>query len=122
MVVDGLGVRAAHQAGAYAAWQAVLTGTTMPLVYAGIRRSVLPLPRGKPGALVVLAALFGLFGYCAAIWAMSRAPMGQVSALRETSILFAALIGAVMLKERITIRKIVGAVAMTVGIGLLAVG
>ncbi len=122
MVVDGLGVRVAHHATGYAAWQAVLTGLLMPLVYLAIRRRLPAVPRGKPGLLVVAAALFGVLGYCVAIWAMSRAPMGQVSALRETSILFAALIGAVALRERITPRKIAGAIAVTTGIAFLAAG
>jgi drug/metabolite transporter (DMT)-like permease len=92
----------------------------MPIVFTAIRGRPPALPRGREGVLVVVAAIFGVFGYCAAVWAMSLAPMGQVSALRETSILFAALIGAVALREPMTGRKIIGGIAVTIGIGLLA--
>ncbi len=120
MVTDGVGVRLAQHAAAYAAWQAVAAGVLMPLVYFGIRRRLPALPRGRPGALVALAAIFGAVGYGTAIWAMSRAPMGQVSALRETSIVFAALIGAIALREPVTRQRIVGAATIAAGAICLA--
>jgi uncharacterized membrane protein len=48
--------------------------------------------------------------------------MGQVSALRETSILFAALIGAVFLKERLTVQRVVGAAMIAGGAVALSLG
>jgi uncharacterized membrane protein len=48
--------------------------------------------------------------------------MGQVSALRETSILFAAIIGAAFLKERITVRRLLGAAMIAGGAVALSVG
>ena len=115
MVCDGVGVRASQHATGYAAWQAVGQGAAMLPVYWAIRRRPPSLPRGAPGARVVLAAVIGVFSYCVVVWAMSRSPMGQVSALRETSILFAALIGAVFLHERITLRRLLGAVVIASG-------
>ncbi len=121
MVTDGIGVRLAEHAAAYAAWQAAATGVTMPLVYLAIRRRLPARPRGRSGAMVGVAAIFGVVGYGVAIWAMNRAPMGQVSALRETSILFAAVIGAVALHEPVTIRRAIGGVAVAAGAIALAV-
>jgi len=115
MVTDGVGVRASEHAAGYAAWQAVAQGATLPLVYWAIRGRPPGVPRGWPGARVIAAAVMGVFGYCVVIWAMSRSPMGQVSALRETSILFAALIGAVFLREPVTARRLLGGAVIASG-------
>ena len=116
MVVDGLGVRLAGKPAAYAAWQAVAGGLLIPFAYVATSRRLPALPRGRQGLLTVAAGVLGTFGYCIAVWAMSRAPMGSVSAVRETSILFAAIIGAVVLRERFTANKIVGACLVTAGV------
>lgn len=122
MVVDGLGVRLSEKATSYAAWQAVVAGFLIPLSYVVIRRRIPALPRGKEGALVVGAGILGTFGYCIAVWAMSRSAMGGVSAIRETSILFAALIGTFVLHEKMTLQKILGALTVTVGVVCLSAG
>ena len=52
-----------------------------------------------------LAGLMSLVAYGIAIWAMARASLGPVSALRESSIVFATLIGALILKERPSLQR-----------------
>ena len=66
------------------------------------------------GGLIALAA------YGAIIWAMQANPMGAVSALRETSVVFAALLGAIFLKERLTGLRIAG--CCIIAAGAVAVG
>lgn len=122
MVVDGLGVRLSESAPSYAAWQAVTAGLLIPFSFVIIRRRIPALPRGKEGALVVGAGILGTLGYCIAIWAMSQSAMGGVSAIRETSILFAALIGAFVLGEKMTVPKILGALMVTAGVICLSAG
>lgn len=122
MVVDGLGVRVSESATSYAAWQAVVAGLLIPLSFIVVRRRAPSLPRGRAGALVIGAGVLGTLGYCIAIWAMSRSPMGGVSAIRETSILFAALIGTFILREKMTLQKALGALTVTAGVVCLSVG
>jgi drug/metabolite transporter (DMT)-like permease len=122
MIVDGLGVRLAGSATGYAAWQAVVAGLMVPLTFYAIRRRAPSPPRGKEGAMIVAAGLLSTLGYCIAVWAMSMSTMGGVSAIRETSILFAALIGIIVLREKPTIQKILGAIIITVGVVSLSVG
>lgn len=122
MVVDGLGVRLSESAPSYAAWQAVTAGLLIPFSFVVIRRRIPALPRGKEGALVVGAGILSTLGYCIAIWAMSQSAMGGVSAIRETSILFAALIGAFVLGEKMTVPKILGALMVTAGVICLSAG
>ena len=71
--------------------------------------------RGRwPVALLGACASLGAYGI--ALWAMTRAPVASVAALRETSVLFAALIGVFMLKERFRLQRAVGTGAIIAGV------
>jgi drug/metabolite transporter (DMT)-like permease len=100
-VVDGLGVRASGNWIAYTGGIFVFF-LAMPLwvlMRRGRSAFTMPLPeiaKAASGGLISLAA------YGVIIWAMQNNPMGAVSALRETSVVFAALLGAVFLGERLT--------------------
>ena len=122
MVIDGVGVRLSGHAIGYAAWQAVLEGAPMPLVYLAIRRRLPVLRWNRDLATTSVGAAISVLAYGVVIWAMSLSAMGQVSALRETSILFAALIGAAFLKERLTARRILGALMIAGGAIALSMG
>jgi drug/metabolite transporter (DMT)-like permease len=60
-----------------------------------------------------------LASYTLVVYALTIAPMAPVAALRETSVVFAAVIGAVMLKEPFGRRRVAAAVAVAMGIGIL---
>jgi drug/metabolite transporter (DMT)-like permease len=115
-VVDGVGARLAGE-GRAAAYSLVLFVGIAPVVviYALARRGVAVLPSLVPfwktglggGALAVVS-------YSIAIWAMTKAPIAIVAALRETSVLFGALIAVTVLKEPLRPARI-GAAAMIVG-------
>lgn len=120
MVTDGIGVRLAGNAFSYVAWMTLLQGAPMPLVYLALRRRFPPL-RPDPETLKALGGgILGLIAYSVVVWAMSLAPLAKVSGLRETSILFATVLGALFLGERFTLRKGACAVAITAGALLLA--
>lgn len=122
MVVDGLGVRRSDSAIGYAAWQAVLEGFPMLFVYAAIRRRWPAVALDRELGKMAIGAAISVSAYGVVIWAMSLSPMGQVSALRETSILFAALIGVVFLKEKVTPRRLAGAMMIAGGAVVLGMG
>ena len=63
--------------------------------------------------------LLSALGYGIVIWAMGKAPLAQVSALRETSVILAAVIGTALLGEPFGRRRILTAVLVAAGIGLL---
>ena len=71
-------------------------------------------PAAFGGALSVIA--YGLV-----IWAMSLAPMAAVSALRETSVIIAALIGTRLLREPFGRRRVLAASVVALGVVLLQV-
>ena len=120
MIVDGLGIRRSGHPLSYAAWTMGAPGLAILLAFVAIRRSVPELPRGRAGAASLVGAVISTLAYGVALWAMSGSPMAQVSALRETSILFAAVLGMLLLKEPISLRRIVGGLGIAAGAICLA--
>jgi drug/metabolite transporter (DMT)-like permease len=121
-VVDGLGARAAGNAHVYTAWLFLLDGLMM-LVFVLLRRgpAVLRVFTGfwKEG---LLGGTLSLAAYWIAIWAMTVAPIALVAALRETSVLFAAAIAVIVLKEPLQRPRIIAAVMIVAGLVLIRLG
>lgn len=69
---------------------------------------------------VLLTGMLGVASFSVFLWALSRAPVGPVSALRESSVLFAALIGMLLLGERASMARIGGAGLIAVGLVIIA--
>ncbi|MGU9811251.1 EamA family transporter [Pseudomonas sp. LF052] len=118
-VTDGIGARLSGAPLAYTVWMCALWGVLMPLVYIGLR-GTRSLFSWRPGVATALGGgLFSLLAYAIIIYAMSYAPMGAVSALRETSVLFAALIGYWFLGEAFTLRKFLACAVIALGAVLI---
>ena len=118
-VTDGIGARLSGAPLAYTVWMCALWGVLMPLVYIGLRDAA-SLFTPRPGfATAFMGGLVSLLAYGLVIYAMSHAPMGAVSALRETSVLFAALIGYLFLGETLTVRKVLACVVIATGTSLI---
>lgn len=118
-VVDGLGVRASHDTLRYAV---ALLGLQSVIWVAGAlaRRGLEWWPASRVVAVGVAAGLLSDLGYAIVLWAQRRAPLGEVSALRETGVLWAAVIGALAFKERPLRRVALPAVAVVAGVVLLS--
>jgi phosphonate utilization associated putative membrane protein len=129
-VVDGRGVRASvvDDFGAlrYVMTLFVLDGIAYPtLVWlrrsADSRREIVRYARQRwPVAALGGSASIG--SYAIALWAMTRAPVASVAALRETSVLFAALLGTLLLKERFGLQRAVGTGVIVAGVMALRFG
>lgn len=124
-VVDGIGVRIAGDAVAYVATLFLFDGIPFLLLVLwrrpGQRRAALAYMAGRwKLALVGSAASLGSYGV--ALWAMTRAPVAVVAALRETSVLFAAVIGVVFLREAFGWQRAAGTVIIVAGVMMLRLG
>jgi drug/metabolite transporter (DMT)-like permease len=67
----------------------------------------------------MLGGACSLAAYGIVLFAMTRAPVAAVAALRETSVLFAALIGALWLKESLGPMRLAGAASVVLGVAAL---
>ena len=118
-LVDGIGVRLPEHAMSYVAWLFLFEGV-FAIWALWHRRAALPglSPRvwlwGTAGGMVSALA------YALALYAKTQAPIGMVSALRETSVLIAALIGVWWFRERPIAPRLLAAGVVTCGIMALA--
>lgn len=114
-LVDAQGVRLADHAGQYIAALFVADGWAFAIWVAILRKGqVLPYVKTRwPVAMGGAAA--SVASYAIALWAMTVAPVPAVAALRETSVLFAALFGAWILNEKLTRHRIVGVTIIIFG-------
>jgi drug/metabolite transporter (DMT)-like permease len=118
-LVDGAGARASGNPVAYVTWLIFLEGLPF-LAWIGWRRgppAFAYLRRGWRRGL--LGGACSLAAYGIVLFAMTRAPGAAVAALRETSVIFAALIGAVWLKEGFGAMRLAGAASVVIGVAAL---
>ena len=129
-VVDGRGVRASvvDDQGAlrYVLMLFVLDGIAYPLLVwarrtATQRAEIVAYARQR-WRVAALGGSASIGSYAIALWAMTRAPVASVAALRETSVLFAALLGTLLLKERFGLQRAVGTGVIVAGVMALRFG
>lgn len=121
-VVDGLGVRLSGHPMAYTAWMCAGWGLLMPAVFMawrGPRALWQPPVSAATFATAFAGGLVSLLAYGIVIQAMALAPMGAVSALRETSVLFAAIIGRLFLGETLSWPRVLACAAIAAGTVLI---
>ena len=117
-VVDGIGVRLSGNTLSYLAWGAFLH--LFIAAFIGVRkRSILSSLPTRVWALGIAGGLVSMTAYGLVLYAKNFAPLGAVSALRETSVIFAALIGFVVLREGNWKRRLGAAVLMAIGVALI---
>lgn len=118
-LVDGLGARQAGTAVGFYSWLTIINALMFALVMGLTRPGLLRrLPsEAAPAFIFGGGASFAAYGLV--IWSFTHAPIALVTALRETSIIFALLIGVVFLKERLDLIKLVSTVMTLSGAILL---
>lgn len=118
-LVDGMGVRLSGHAFSYTSWGFLLNALLFtPMALLLRRREVLQHLR-KRWRVSLAGGACSVAAYSLALWAMTRAPIASVAALRETSILFGALIAALTLKERVTPLRFAAIAIVVVGVTVL---
>jgi len=118
-ISDGLGIRASQGTFAYLVWFFFLDGLPFGLGVLWWRRR--RLRAALPGVLLpaVVGGLLSALAYGVVIWAMRTTPMAYVSALRETSVVLAAVIGTRLLGEPFGRERVTAACIVAGGVGLL---
>jgi drug/metabolite transporter (DMT)-like permease len=118
-IVDGLGARAAGSPHGYMIWLSLITALLIVGCVCWLqrgRRTPLSLRSRNAG---IAAGIMSYGSTWVVIWALSLAPLALVSALRETGIVFAVIIGIVFLKERVNLARLASIALTLIGTTLL---
>src|SRR5262245_3887846 len=123
IIADGLGVRAAgatfqHRL-SYIAWLCVVEGPWLLVLAVALRPRSVWAHLQKKWWRGVIGGLIANTGYGIAIYALVLGPMAHVAALRETSVLFGALMGTVLLGEPFGVRRVAAAAVIVIGLVLM---
>ncbi|HTT13756.1 MAG TPA: DMT family transporter [Burkholderiaceae bacterium] len=114
-IIDGQGARVAQDAWSYICWLFVVDAVPFTLLVAYLRRGSFAAAMCERRWRGLLGGGLSATAYAISVWAMTKAPVALVASLRETSVLFAALIAARVLRERLSARRWAGACAIVLG-------
>ncbi len=118
-VIDAQGVRAAPSAFSYIVWVFLTLGGGIGLLFAVWRGPRFLLAARSEWRAGLFAGFMSIVTYGLALWALRLGDTPRLAALRETSIVFAALISIFILKERVTTARLVGIGFIAAGAALL---
>ena len=116
-LVDGIGVRKSGNPISFILWLFIVYA--LPLIFASLifkRREFIPYLRNHWWDTGVIGGGMCAIAYALVVWALRHAPMAHVSSMRETSVVFAALIGVFVLGESFGARRIIAALMVTAGL------
>lgn len=116
---DGMGARASVNPHAYVLWLFVLDGVPLLLYALATGRSGIGATLSMNWKTGAVAGLLSLGAYWIAIWAMTVAPIAAVAALRESSVVFAVLIGVLFLGESFSVVRALSVLTVLGGLVLL---
>jgi len=117
--VDGVGVRLSGSPVGYIGWLMVLESLCVPM-FAVVRRRDVLLKQPKRILLAGLAAgALSVLAYGLVLWAQTRGALAPIAALRETSVIFGAIIGTLIFREPFGRTRIAATVLVAAGIILL---
>jgi drug/metabolite transporter (DMT)-like permease len=115
-LIDAKGARASGSPVAYTLWFFAANGAALYL-YGGLRRGTeVPRYLAANWKRMAVGAVCTTGSYAIALWATTQAPVAIVACLRETSVIFVALIGALFLRERFTGRRIFATFCVIAGL------
>lgn len=118
-LVDGQGARLSGAPLSYTLWFFVANGVVIA-IYGWLRRGrVVAAYFGGTWRKAIVGGSCAVAAYGIALWAMTRAPIALVAVLRETSVIFAALLSAMFLAEKMTRRRLVATGAVMMGLVVL---
>ena len=118
-LVDGLGARLAGTSLGFYSWLSLGNGTLMAAYLAIVSPKTLRKIASKGRGVFLIGGGASFTAYAIVIWAFTQAPIALVTALRETSIVFALVIGVFFLKERLNLIKLLSTFLTVLGAALL---
>lgn len=120
-LADGIGARVNGSGPGYALWMFVMNALVWQTAMLAIRGPAVYATLPANWKLAAGGGIMSMLAYFIAIWGMTQAPIALVAALRETSVLFGALIATFILKEPLTGWRILASLLVVAGVVLLRV-
>ncbi|MBI3503549.1 MAG: EamA family transporter [Proteobacteria bacterium] len=121
-VVDGIGARVSGSPHGYIVWLSLLTSILVPGLMRAASPGARPPVSWRTRRIGIVAGLMSYAAGWIVIWAMTQAPLPLVSALRETSVVFAVVIGITVFKERVRVFRMASIAVTLAGAALLKIG
>ena len=122
-IIDGIGGRAEEEVFRYIAWLFLIEGfPLLTILLTNRSMQQMKVAWQDVGLKSVFGGVLSTGAYALVIWAMSISPFAAVSALRETSVIVAALIGTYLMKETLGPRRIGASVLVAIGVVVLQFG
>jgi len=118
-VIDAVGLRLAPTAFTYIVWLFLLDGAFVAAAVTVVRRRTVANYLQREWKTALVAGVLGVASYGLALLALSFGPVSEVAALRETSVIFAAVIGSLILGEPFGARRVAAAATVVLGVLLL---
>ena len=116
-VVDGYGARLSLSAISYMSWVFIFSALFFPIALKFRKQKNILRKTLTEGRFIFwVGGFFSYIAYVITVWAFTKAPIPMVSALRESSIIFAIFIGYFYLKEKISLYKIISILLIFVGV------
>ncbi len=115
-LIDAKGARVSGAPVAYALWFFVVNGAIMLALGCLLRGAAAPRHLLRRWRLTFVGGAGAVLAYATALWAMTLAPVALVAVLRETSVVFAAALGALFLKEPFTARRVGATLVVLAGL------
>lgn len=120
-IIDGTGARISGNVWSYLVWLFVLDAIPFGLYMLATRRRAFVQAMWQRRRNGMIGGALSAGAYVISVWAMTQAPVAMVASLRETSVLFATLIGARLLHEKLNARRWAGVAAVVLGVIALKV-
>ena len=119
-ITDGYGARVSNSFLSYMGWSFILNATIFPIILKINNKSEIITKIFKEGKKIFfIGGTLSYIVYGIVIWGFTQVPIALITALRETSIIFALLIGTFFLKEKFTLLKVIATFIIFFGVALL---
>ena len=118
-LIDAQGARASGAPVSYTLWFFVANAAVIVAMGTAKRGAVVAAYLRRHWLRAVIGGACSVGSYAIALWAMTRAPVALVAVLRETSVIFAAALAALVLKEKMTRRRLIATGTVLAGLVLL---
>ena len=112
-LIDGMGARTAGNPFWFVAWIYILDGTLFPMYAIMYRRQDFFCYLKSSWMSALLGGFFSIASYGAIVWALNNTPIAGVAVLRETSLIFAAILGSIFLKEKFGLHRLLAILIIT---------